>query len=91
MDDMWRIFMATIFDGTFGTTICVFDALDECYDQDQNLLIERLRDFYYRCPTSQGNWLKFLVASRLLWRSYVSRLGLGPLSRRSGFFTEPKP
>ncbi|KAE8553643.1 hypothetical protein EYB25_005025 [Talaromyces marneffei] len=64
VDDMWRIFMATMSDPAFGNTICVFDALDECRDHDQKQLIERLRDFHNRSPASQGNWLKFLVTSR---------------------------
>ncbi|EED11950.1 ankyrin repeat-containing protein, putative [Talaromyces stipitatus ATCC 10500] len=64
VDDMWRIFMATMSDGTFGNTICVFDALDECRDHDQKQLIERLHDFHNRRPASQENWLKFLVTSR---------------------------
>jgi ankyrin repeat protein len=64
VDDMWRIFMASMSDPAFVNTICVFDALDECRDHDQKLLIERLRDFHDRRPASQGNWLKFLVTSR---------------------------
>jgi hypothetical protein len=62
--DMWRILMAATSDPAFRNTICVFDALDECRDQDQKLLIERLRDFHNRRPASQENWSKFLVTSR---------------------------
>ncbi|EED23384.1 ankyrin repeat-containing protein, putative [Talaromyces stipitatus ATCC 10500] len=61
---MWRIFMATISDGTFRNTICVFDALDECRDRDKKLLIEKLRGFHVRRLATQRNWLKFLVTSR---------------------------
>ncbi|KAE8553411.1 hypothetical protein EYB25_004793 [Talaromyces marneffei] len=64
VDDMWRIFMATMSNPAFGNTICVFDALDECRDHGQKQLIERLRDFHNRRPASQGIWLKFLVTSR---------------------------
>lgn len=39
---MWRILMEATSDPGFRNTICVFDALDECRDQDQKLLIERL-------------------------------------------------
>jgi ankyrin repeat protein len=62
--DMWRILMAATSDPAFEKSICVFDALDECRDQDQKLLIEALRDFHNGRPASQGNWLKFLVTSR---------------------------
>ncbi|EED14522.1 conserved hypothetical protein [Talaromyces stipitatus ATCC 10500] len=64
VDDMWRIFMAAMSDPAFRNTICVFDALDECRDHDQKLLIEKLGDFNNRRPAGQGNWLKFLVTSR---------------------------
>ncbi|EED17326.1 conserved hypothetical protein [Talaromyces stipitatus ATCC 10500] len=64
VDDMWRIFMAATSDLASRNTICVFDALDECRDQDQKELIERLRGFHDRHLDRQGNWLKFLVTSR---------------------------
>jgi ankyrin repeat protein len=64
VDEIWRIFMAATSDGAFGNTICVFDALDECRDQDQKQLIEKLREFHGQRSASQGNWLKFLVTSR---------------------------
>lgn len=44
--------MATMSDLVYRNTICVFDALDECRDLDQKLLIERLRDFHNRRPAS---------------------------------------
>jgi hypothetical protein len=62
--DMWRILLSAISDPFFIGTICVFDALDECCDQDQELLIKKLRDFHNGRPASHGNWLKFLVTSR---------------------------
>jgi ankyrin repeat protein len=62
--DLWRIFKAAMSDPTLRNTICVFDALDECRDQDQNLLIEKFYEFHNQCPPIKGNWLKFLVTSR---------------------------
>jgi ankyrin repeat protein len=64
LDDMWRILIAATSDPICGNTVCVFDALDECYNWDQKQLIERLREFHVQRPASQYNWLKFLVTSR---------------------------
>ncbi|KAF3389720.1 putative ankyrin repeat protein L25 [Talaromyces pinophilus] len=64
MDEMWRILMAATSDPACGNTVCVFDALDECRDRDQEQIIAKLRGFHNQCPASQRNWLKFLVTSR---------------------------
>ncbi|PCG88332.1 Hypothetical protein PENO1_110850 [Penicillium occitanis (nom. inval.)] len=64
VDEMWRILMAATSDPACGNTVCVFDALDECRDRDQEQIIAKLRGFHNQCPASQRNWLKFLVTSR---------------------------
>lgn len=61
VNDMWRIFMATMSDPAFGNIICVFDALDECRDHDQKQLIELLCEFHSRRLASQGNWVRLSV------------------------------
>jgi hypothetical protein len=53
VDEIWRIFMAATSDEAFGNTICVFDALDECRDQDQKQLIEKLRESHSQRSASQ--------------------------------------
>lgn len=45
-------------------TICIFDALDECREHDQNSLIGRLKSFYHKQNTTENTCLKFLVTSR---------------------------
>ncbi|KAE8386051.1 hypothetical protein BDV23DRAFT_9169 [Aspergillus alliaceus] len=63
--ELWRILLAVTSDPASLNTICVLDALDECRPEDQNQLIQRLKDFHSQTslPT-QKNWLKFLVTSR---------------------------
>ncbi|KAE8165749.1 purine and uridine phosphorylase [Aspergillus tamarii] len=66
LDELWRILLAATSDPTSSKTICVLDALDECRPEDQNRLIQRLKDFYNHTsvPTTTQNWVKFLVTSR---------------------------
>lgn len=65
VEELWRILMASISDPAFTSTVCIFDALDECRPADRAHLIRRLETFYMqgRLPAQQ-NWLKFLVTSR---------------------------
>ncbi|KAJ5267434.1 hypothetical protein N7478_000692 [Penicillium angulare] len=65
VDELWRIFTTAVLSDESCKTICLFDALDECREVDQNRLIEKLQSFH-RLPRSQrqDTWLKFLVTSR---------------------------
>ncbi|KAJ5982454.1 hypothetical protein N7451_012554 [Penicillium sp. IBT 35674x] len=65
VDELWRIFTAAVLSNESCKIICLFDALDECREIDQDRLIEKLRSFH-RLPRSpkQDIWLKFLVTSR---------------------------
>ena len=62
---LWSIFIAAATDPTAGDIICVFDALDECNDQERSTLTGCLEDFCLHqrtsCSTSR---LKFLITSR---------------------------
>jgi ankyrin repeat protein len=63
--ELWSIFTAAATDPTAGNIICVLDALDECNDQEQPRLLERLEDFCLGPRTSSSaSRLKFLVTSR---------------------------
>ncbi|KAL6717737.1 hypothetical protein ACLMJK_003822 [Lecanora helva] len=63
--ELWSIFMAAATDPAAGDIICVFDALDECNDQEQSRLIEYLEDFCLGQRTSSStSRLKFLITSR---------------------------
>lgn len=65
VDELWRILVASISDPTFYSTVCIFDALDECNPTDRVQLIKKLETFYTRCHSSiRHGWLKFLVTSR---------------------------
>ncbi|CAG8426705.1 unnamed protein product [Penicillium salamii] len=77
VDELWRIFVeATSSDGS-AKTICIFDALDECREVDQDHLIQNLESFHQQmrqpkqdCQPPKGSQptqdtsLKFLVTSR---------------------------
>ncbi|KXG47757.1 uncharacterized protein PGRI_016270 [Penicillium griseofulvum] len=62
-DELWRIFTAAVSADVSHKTICVFDALDECREMDQERLIEKLQ-FFYRSSSKTDTCLKFLVTSR---------------------------
>jgi ankyrin repeat protein len=65
VEDLWRIFLTATSDPTSGKIICVFDALDECQNQDQKRLIQKLQEYHLQShPSGERNWLKFLVTSR---------------------------
>jgi ankyrin repeat protein len=64
-DDLWGIFVKAASADVDHKTICVFDALDECRDIDQDRLIEKLHLFHRQPSSSQQDAsLKFLVTSR---------------------------
>jgi ankyrin repeat protein len=65
VDELWRIFTTAVLSGEFCKTICIFDALDECRETDQNRLIEKLQSFHrLPHPHTEDTWLKYLVTSR---------------------------
>ncbi|CAG8103036.1 unnamed protein product [Penicillium salamii] len=65
VDELWRIFTTAVLSDELCKTICIFDALDECREIDQNRLIEKLQSFHrLPHPQAQGTWLKYLVTSR---------------------------
>jgi ankyrin repeat protein len=64
VDEMWRIFMEATSDPACGNTICLFDGLDECREQDQIRLVKKLHLFQNQRSMGKENWLKFLVTSR---------------------------
>lgn len=62
---MWKILLDATSDKIARPVICVFDALDECCDDDRQVLIQRLSDFYQRSSrVPSAPTLKFLVTSR---------------------------
>ncbi|KAJ5737403.1 uncharacterized protein N7483_002528 [Penicillium malachiteum] len=65
VDELWRIFISAVLADDFCKTICIFDALDECREIDQNRLIEKLQSFHrLPHPHTEDIWLKYLVTSR---------------------------
>ncbi|KAJ6126271.1 hypothetical protein N7471_010764 [Penicillium samsonianum] len=65
VDELWRILTAATSSDVSCKTICIFDALDECREIDQDRLIQKLQ-LFHRQPFSsaQDTCLKFLVTSR---------------------------
>ncbi|PIG84613.1 hypothetical protein AARAC_010916 [Aspergillus arachidicola] len=65
VDELWRVFITATSADISHKTICIFDALDECRETDQNRLIEKLQCFHrQQCVSTQDTCLKFLVTSR---------------------------
>lgn len=65
VDELWKIFTTAVLSDKLCKTICLFDALDECREIDQDRLVEKLQSSRcWSCPLSQDTWLKFLVTSR---------------------------
>ena len=65
VDELWRIFTTAVLSDEVCKTICIFDALDECREADQNRLIKKLHSFHRLSrPRTQDTWLKLLVTSR---------------------------
>ncbi len=62
---LWSIFIAAAVDPLAGDVICIFDALDECNEQEQQWLIKALEDFCLHQRTLfSASRLKFLIISR---------------------------
>ncbi|KAJ5100637.1 hypothetical protein N7456_006689 [Penicillium angulare] len=87
VDELWQIFLEASLADSSHTTICIFDALDECRRKDQDQLIERLQSFHTRnasnlsAPDTLG-FLKFLVTTRpydYIQSRFQGTGGSGPL------------
>lgn len=62
---MWQILLDATSDETASAVVCVFDALDECRNEDQQELVTRLCRFRERpLKITSRTSLKFLVTSR---------------------------
>ncbi|KAJ5703568.1 purine and uridine phosphorylase [Penicillium malachiteum] len=66
--ELWRIFRTVTSTSLLGKTVCIFDALDECYDDDRAQLIHNLSCFHSPPRSSRSSdetsYMKFLVTSR---------------------------
>ncbi|KAF1951310.1 hypothetical protein CC80DRAFT_209398 [Byssothecium circinans] len=60
-NQLWDILLHVAKDNSFGETVCVLDALDECWRSDFEQLSTELVRFYMKKP---GTKLKFLLLSR---------------------------
>ena len=65
LPELWSIFMTVTADFAGGSIVCIFDALDECVDQERSMLIKYLGDFcrQQQIPSSMS-CLTLLVTSR---------------------------
>jgi len=62
---LWPIFITAVADPLIREVTCLFDAFDECSEQEQPMLIKALEDSYlYRLTLSFILRLKFLMTSR---------------------------
>jgi len=62
---LWSIFTAVVADPLAEEVTCLFDAFDECSEQEQTILIEALEDsFLHQQRQSPVSRLKLLVTSR---------------------------
>lgn len=65
VQELWQILLVASSAKESCKIICIFDALDECREVDQNRFIEKLESFYTQSSKPKSNtWLKFLVTSR---------------------------
>ncbi|RYP09068.1 hypothetical protein DL765_008590 [Monosporascus sp. GIB2] len=59
--ELWDVLIAAAEDENAGEIVCIFDALDQCNDQDRSYLGKALCDFY---GAERGLNLKILITSR---------------------------
>ncbi|GAB1215645.1 hypothetical protein ATERTT37_004837 [Aspergillus terreus] len=68
-DQLWSIFVSVAANPDAGEVVCIFDALDECQDNDQHpdrsQFMEAVAKFY--ADSHQTCKLKFLMTSRPYW------------------------
>ena len=58
-EDLWSIFAKIIIDKDFGNIICILDAIDECSEDDQKKLLQRLATV-----ATSSTSIKILITSR---------------------------
>ena len=63
---LWEILENAAADSRSGEVVCILDALDECEETQQIILIEKLKAFYYTPKDSRirTQQLRFLLTSR---------------------------
>ncbi|KAJ5088786.1 hypothetical protein N7456_012402 [Penicillium angulare] len=60
--ELWNILVSVSANPKAGEIVCILDALDECQDDDRNLFIDNIKEFYLVNYTNRK--LKFLMTSR---------------------------
>ncbi|KAJ6110585.1 hypothetical protein N7486_002820 [Penicillium sp. IBT 16267x] len=71
VNELWRIFTAATSADVSHKTIYVFDALDECRENNQGGLIEKLQFFYHQTSAlTKDTCLKFLDNFRAITDSF---------------------
>ena len=60
---MWHLLLTVTQRPEAGETVCIMDALDECQEEEKDILIRSLNDFY-AFQRNFGGQLKFFVTSR---------------------------
>ena len=60
---LWKLFLGIAQDQEVGEVICILDALDECEEESQEVLIDALNAFHSSIAETNGR-LKILVTSR---------------------------
>ncbi|RDW89256.1 hypothetical protein BP6252_01288 [Coleophoma cylindrospora] len=61
---LWSVFLAMVRDHDAGEVICLFDALDECREHDQEELIQSIDNFCSIQQQSPSPKVRFLITSR---------------------------
>ncbi|RDW70378.1 hypothetical protein BP5796_08775 [Coleophoma crateriformis] len=61
---LWSVFLAMMRDPDAGEVICLFDALDECREHDQEELIRSINNFCSTQQHSPSPKVRFLITSR---------------------------
>jgi proteasome lid subunit RPN8/RPN11 len=59
-DALWTIFIAAAADQNIGQTYCIIDALDECDQKSQNILLHQLQETFQNAPLN----IRILITSR---------------------------
>ena len=64
--ELWRILAECARSPDSGEVVCVLDALDECYENGRQQLVEKLKNFYRQVDhlSEKSTKLKFLITSR---------------------------
>ena len=61
---LWKLFLSIAQDQEVGEVICILDALDECEEESQEVLIDALNAFHSSTAETTNGRLKILVTSR---------------------------